>query len=95
MAKILTYEKFREFSPGMVFAKGILPDDHTGLNMTGSGKMLKWIAVKGWAQDWCIYTHWADYDYDYVKDSGDKVLSESNIYNAVPCDEDTLNCYRF
>ena len=95
MAKILTYEKFRELAPGAVFAKGILPDNSTGLNMTGSGNMLKWVAVKGWAQDWCVYTHWADNDFEFIESSGDKVESEDNIQNAVPCDEEVMNRYRF
>ena len=91
---MLTYEKFKEIAPGITFLKGILPDDPTGLHMTGSGKMLKWVAVKGWINDWCIYTYWADNDFSFIESNGDKVLDEENIRRTVPCDDSTLGRYR-
>ncbi len=92
---MLTYDEFLKIKPGSNFAQGEIINSPDGLYMTGSDKMLKWVAVKGYANDWCIYTHFADNSYDYVKNYGDKVCSEDNIKRVVPCDNKTFWCYRY
>jgi hypothetical protein len=92
---MLDLEQFNKIPSGTDFASGIAFDSPEELNMTGSGKSLKWIAVKGWANDWSIYTHWDEYDWDYVKRSGDKVMSREHIKFLVPCDRDVFNKYRY
>lgn len=93
--KELTVEEFDKIPDGDVFRTGTLPDSPEGLNMTNSGRMLKWIAKKGYANDWAIYCHWADSSDVYVRQHGQKVASESNILNAVPCVKEVLNRYRY
>lgn len=56
----LTADTLMNMPDGIVFAKGELPDSPDGINMTGSGKMLRWIAKRGNGyHDWCIYCYWA------------------------------------
>jgi hypothetical protein len=91
---MLTLEEFNRIPPGS-FRFGVCPDNESGLNMTGSGRPLKWVAVKGYAEDWCIYTHLDGYTYDFVKSDGDKVMGEDNIMNVLPCDNFVFARYRY
>lgn len=93
----LTEKQFGQYPDGEVFAKGEIENSPTGLNMTSSNiyKMLKWVAVKGHAEDWCIYCHWSENGYDYARSNGDKVVSEGNIKLLVPCTKDVFLKYRY
>lgn len=55
----LTMEQFNKIPDGEIFAKGELPDNGNGINMTGTGRNLKWLAKKGFGNDWAIYCWWA------------------------------------
>ena len=92
---MLTLEMFKKMKPGM-FAKGESVDSPSGINMTGSGKMLKWVAVRGggiW--DWAIYCNLAeDNSYEWICASGYKVYSEATIRRLVPCDNEAYKMYR-
>lgn len=43
---MLTVDELKSLKPG-VFASGITTDDENGINMTGSGMRLRWVAVRG------------------------------------------------
>ena len=91
---MLTIEMLKKMEPGM-FAKGESMDSPLGINMTNSGKMLKWVAVRGGIWDWTIYCHWSeDNSYEWICASGDKVFSESIIRRLVPCTDDAYKMYR-
>jgi hypothetical protein len=87
--------KFLALPPGKQFAYGLMVDKPDGLFMTGSGRTLKWVAVKGYAKDWCIYTHYADNTWEFVQSNGDKVSGEKNIKRCVPCDDEVFAGYRY
>jgi hypothetical protein len=93
--KELTIEEFNDIYPGSVFAKGTTIDDQEGVNMTTSGKDLKWVAKKGFANDWCIYIHFSNYSDEYVEQSGDKVTFEKHIRKLVPCNYEVFRKYRY
>lgn len=92
----LTKEQFDKIPAGEVFAKGEVENSPMGIYMTNSnkGKMLKWIAKKGYANDWCIYCHWAYNVYEFVEQSGDKVHSTASIKKLVPCTDEVFSLYR-
>lgn len=92
---MLTVEQFKNINPGEKFASGVLPDDPSGINMTNSGKNLRWVAIKGYGDDWCIYTFWAIYDEEYISKHGDKVIMKDNIKKCVPCTEEVFKKYRY
>lgn len=95
MKEKLTLEQFKKISPGDIIEKGILPNSPEGIFMTRDGGNLKWIAIKGYGNDWTIYCHW-DYQSDeYVKSNGDKIHTETYIKRCVPCDDDVFDLYRF
>lgn len=91
----ITDEKFEKVKPDTIFALGITTDDQYGLNMTGSGKELKWVAVKGYANDWCIYTHWNEKDWDFVRTQGDKVCDKLNIRRVLDISDKLMEKYRW
>lgn len=90
----LTLQKLKEMKPG-VFARGEIIDNPEGINITNSGLMLRWVAVRGKIHDWCIYCHYADKDFDWIKRMGDKVMTCENIQKLVDCDEESLKIYRY
>lgn len=92
---MLTLESFKKIPNGETFFKGEFLDNGYGINMFGSDRMLKAIAIKGWADDWCIYCGFANHDYDDITLNGDKVISEQNILKVVPCTDDVLARYRY
>jgi len=44
---MLTLEDLKNLEPNTIFAKGIIVDSPEGINMARSGKMLRWVAVRG------------------------------------------------
>lgn len=95
MKEQLTLEKFNLIQNGEIFSTGETQDNSEGINMINSGDMLRWVAVKGYGNDWCIYAHWAYNSIEYVKDMGDKVFSKYNIQKLVPCTDEVYSLYRF
>jgi hypothetical protein len=84
-----------DMPPQTMFACGETTDDSEGIEMTGSGKSLKWVAVRGAIPDWCIYIHWSFNTFKDIKTMGDKVCNETNIKRLVPCDDEAFQRYRF
>ncbi len=93
--EILTLEKLKAMQPNTIFASGVIVDNEKGINMTRSGKLLKWVAVRGGIWDWAIYCHWADKSWRWIKDSGDKVRFGNHIKKLVPCDDEAFKMYRY
>ena len=91
---MLTIEEFKIIPDGEVFKTGLTTDNSEGANMTNSGNELRWIAKKGWGDDWGIYIHWSHHSLEYIKTSGDKVNDKSNIVKLVPCTDEVLSKYR-
>ena len=89
----LTLERLKEMKPGM-FATGLALDSPRDINMTGTGKGLRWVAVRGGYWDWAIYIHWATNSVDYIMRSGDKVSNEHHIRKLVPCTDEAFKMYR-
>ena len=94
--KILDMEDLRKIPNGTIFSKGEVVDGPEGINIDGSGKMLKYVAVKGWANDWAVYVHLSEeHDYQFVRSYGNKVIGSENIRRAVPCTDEVLGRYRY
>lgn len=51
----LTYEKLAALSPGIIFASGETVDSPNGCNVADTGKVMRWVAVRGQVADWAIY----------------------------------------
>lgn len=91
---VITMDVFMGIPAGEIFAIGIAKNDVTGLNMTTDGKPLLWIAKKGVAGDWCVYTHYASYDIDFIRTNGDKVFDRNNIDRILKIDDKVWERYR-
>lgn len=92
----MTIETFNKITPGDFFAMGVIPNSPEGLFMINNdqGRLLRWVAVKGHADDWTIYTHWYDHSLEYVLRSGDKVLNMKNVQFLLPCTAGVVAKYR-
>jgi len=91
----MTTQQFEQIPAGKIFATGFLPNSPEGIYMTETGGQLRWVAKKGYANDWCIYCHWSTHSIEYVEKSGDKVTSKGNILKCIPDAEDILPLYRY
>ena len=91
---MLTIEKLKEMPEGL-FASGVTTDNPEGVNMTNSGKPLRWVAVRGAIHDWTIYCHWVDSPNGWIERHGDKVCHENHIKKLIECDDKAFSMYRF
>lgn len=92
---MLTLEKLKKIKPGSIFATGCAMDMENGVFMANTGKLLRWVAVKGHGyDDWSIYAHFAAHSKEFIKSQGDKVVLEVHIRRCVPCDDEALALYR-
>lgn len=80
---MLTKAMLEVMPPNTIFATGEIVDNPEGINMTNSGKILRWIAKRGWIYGWTILVR-----------EGDKVTGEHNIRKLVPCDDEAWKLYR-
>lgn len=78
-----------------IFATGTVSDNPIGINMTNSGKLLRWVAVRGSIHDWTIYCLWAESSVEHVRENGDKVCSADNIKKLVDCNDEAFKMYRY
>ena len=93
---MLTVKMLKEMKPGAIFARGEVVDSPLGINMIGSGRQLRWLAVRGMGiHDWAIYCHYAEYPWEFIRQSGDKVCRESHIRKLVLCDDKAFKMYRY
>ncbi|MFA6100414.1 MAG: hypothetical protein WC750_06135 [Patescibacteria group bacterium] len=92
---MLTLEILTQITPGAPFAMGVEYDQEDGLFMDGTKRLLLWVAVKGYENDWCIYTHFADRGQEFVMREGDKVCSPNHITKLVPCEDEVFSRYRY
>ena len=90
----LTMNILRGVIPLTILATGTADDNPDGLNMTNSGKKLRWILKLGQVGDWCVYVFWENYSIDYVSKHGDKVMSKNNLKNIIEFNDDVWNKYR-
>ncbi|MBC8527300.1 MAG: hypothetical protein H8D22_10710 [Candidatus Cloacimonetes bacterium] len=93
--KMLTLKQLEEMEPRTIFVKGETVDSPDGINLTNSGKPLRWIAIRGHISDWVIYCHWADKSWEWIRSYGIRVTSEIGIKKLVPCEDDAFQKYRF
>lgn len=91
---MLTLQMLKDMDIEQRFATGLAMDEPDGLFMSGSGRPLRWVAIRGRVHDWSIYCHFAKFDEDYVAKSGDKVCNPKHIKMLVPCDEEAFAMYR-
>lgn len=91
---MLTLKDLKEMKPNQVFTSGIFTDSYTGIPINNSGKMIGWVAVRGYIHDWCIYIS-DSLNIQYIIDYGDKLFLEENIKKLVPCDEEAFAMYRY
>ena len=90
---MLTIEKLKEMPEG-IFKAGTISDNPEGINMSNSGKLLRWVAVRGVIHDWTIYCHWADSSFEWIEKHGDKVHFKSHIKKLILCDDEAFQMYR-
>jgi len=92
--RVMTLEQFNEIPPGEVFSKGETVDSPDGVNLTGSGKKLRFLAKKGFGDDWTLYFHWATTAWSRIESNGDKSMNMDAIRKFVPCVDEVAQKYR-
>ena len=92
--KNITTETIINAQRGDIIATGIVANAPEGLFMTNSGGNLRYVAVVGGANDWCVYCHWSHHDVQFIKSQGDKVISRNNLSNILNFDDAVWGMYR-
>lgn len=84
----LTSKQFDEADHNSVLGTGVVTDPELYENP------VRWVAVKGWGNDWAIYYNLEHHSVGQVKGNGDKVTSANLIQNLMPCEVEVLEKYR-
>lgn len=92
MAKI-TKTKFSKFLDNEIFAKGESVDNEGGLNATGTGREIHWIAIKGSDGKWAIYYAFSSGEI-FIRNYGEKLRDLTNLSNIMNVDSTVLSLYR-
>ncbi len=95
--KKLTLQMLKDMKRG-IFAQGEVVDGPEGANMARTGKMMKWVAVRGIIHDWAIYLdnpYSPQPDFESVASMGDKTTNEETIKKLVECDDEAFQMYRY
>lgn len=88
-----TIENFEAAKPDEVIAIGLAFDNQYGLHMQGTGKKLRWVAVKGYGDDWTMYCGWDYQSEQSILAEGDKV-PKSMVKDVFDVDPALLQRYR-
>lgn len=94
---ILTKTKLLKMNRGDIFASGFTVNSPEGVYMSDNflGAKLKWVAVKGFGNDWAIYVSMNTLESDEITAKrGDKVHDKDNIRKLVKCTDEVLKLYR-
>jgi len=94
---MLTLKEFEKLRPGEIFAHGLTSDSPQGINLTGSGETLLWVARKGAVNDFAVYAlpvELAEWSAGKAAAHGDKVHDRETIRRLLNCDDDVLARYR-
>lgn len=92
----LTLDMFVRIPYGEIFATGYVCEPRLARSeKTGIAPLLRWVAVKGFTEDWAIYYGYSFFPINKVEAAGEKIQSKDIIQNLVPCDDETLAAYRY
>lgn len=95
---MLTLKDLKEMEKETIFAQGEIIDSPEGINLANTGKTIKWVACRGWIEDWAIYAdnpYTPQSSFEEVARMGDKVSLEVHIKKLVPCDDEAFAMYRY
>ncbi len=68
---MLTLSMLKDLPPHTMFAKGSIIDNPFGINLANTGKVFRWVAVRGDIPDWAIYAQ----NPHYLESQDPEVLS--------------------
>ncbi len=81
-----------------IFASGEIKNHPQGIFMTRDffGRFLRWVAVKGYNDDWSVYVGWADEMTDFsIEAYGDKLITREHIRRILDISDELFKKYRF
>jgi len=94
---MLTIIDFDKIPYGTVFAQGTERNAPGEIYMTDyfHNRMLKWVAKKGWGNDFAVYVSWDDKStYQECAECGDKVMDIDTVKRLIKCDDEVIKRYR-
>lgn len=86
---MITVELLERVSPGTVIGAGVFIDGPQDANINGSGKLCRWVAVRGGIRDWAVYVGPYNWMVSDIAKSGDKV-SLNNAQRFLCIDGDSV-----
>lgn len=91
----LTLEMLNRGKPFEILCKGEIEDSVSGFHLNRTGKIIKWVAIRGFVNDWCIYTEscYKNMTYQEICTNGDKILS-STAKKVINADKEVWGRYR-
>ena len=90
----LTMEMLNDMQQGEIF-RGEIEDSPDGFYINGTEKTLKWVAMRGYVNDWCIYVEdcYRNMDWDEIKTNGNKIF-RTTAEAVIDADNEVWSRYR-
>lgn len=93
---MITEEVFDSIKEGEIFATGYTIDSPEGANMSNSGRVLQWVAEKGYGNDFAVYCEKAGWGtHDRIAQSGQKINDIHNLKKLLSCSDEVWKKYRY
>lgn len=74
--------------------RGEIEDSPEGLHINRTGKVLKYLVIKRYTEDWCVYVEdcFRPMTYEEIRTNGDKIMA-STAYAIIDADEEVWERY--
>jgi len=93
----ITKKIFDKIPQGETFAVGLIPNHPDGafLVRKDQGRLLRWVVVKGYNNDWTLYCSWMNRSsIQTVQSGGDKMITEKYIRRCIDVSDEVFKLYR-
>ena len=93
----LTVKKLVKAEPGSILFSGEVKDDETGLVINGTGKILKYVVVRGHTyHSWCIYIEdcYLSMTIPEIKSYGNKIM-KTTARKFIRAQKDAWDLWRY
>lgn len=91
----MNYNEFSLIPSGTIFDYGVVKNSKDGiLNESIESENIKWIAHKGYCNDFAIYYGTPEQTLNEISNTGFKLYDRAVIQRLLDCDDEVLNHYR-
>ena len=90
----MNLQQFEEIEPDTIISSGLVENSPNGIFMSRQGGMLRWVAVKGYGDDFSFYVGWSHKSQHEIAQNGDKTSNREKIKELTGFSDEIMKKYR-